>query len=166
MKVESDILLLALGSNISPRREHLHIAVQLVEERIGCQGEKATLSRLYETPPVDCPDGSGPFLNAALSIRTDLAPLAILKITQEIELELGRTPLADRERNAPRPVDLDLILLGEQSHQCDKLTLPHPRWQERAFVLLPVRDILPERVPANLPETVDDAALIRCVGEL
>jgi len=94
---------------------------------------------LYETEPVgeivDQPD----FLNAAVRVRTDLNPEALLDICKAIEAEHGRAFAGPR--HGPRPVDLDLLLLGELELETDRLTLPHPQLTKRRFVLMPLLEL-------------------------
>ncbi len=108
-------------------------------------------SSLYRSAPVDA---SGPdFINAVVAIDTALAPHELLAELQRLELDAGR----ERPyRNAPRTLDLDLLLHGDQSLDTPTLTLPHPRMAQRAFVLLPLAEIAPERVaPAALVQVAD-----------
>lgn len=106
------------------------------------------VSSVYETEPVDCPPGSGSFYNAVIELETGLPPLELLGRTQEIEQTLGRP--AERERNAPRTVDLDLLYYDNLKLTEEGLILPHPRMWERAFVLLPLSEIRPDLVPDGL----------------
>ena len=101
-------------------------------------------SSLYRTAPVDAvgPD----FINAVVEIQTDLSPLEVLAELQCLELRAGRErPF----RNAPRTLDLDLLMHGNSQMRTETLTLPHPRMGERAFVLLPLAEIAPDRVDAR-----------------
>lgn len=100
------------------------------------------VSSLYRTPPwgpVPQPD----FLNACAAGETDLAPDALLAAAKEIERELGRAP---GPRWGPRAIDIDILALGDLVLNTPDLTLPHPRLTERAFVLVPLAEIVPERV--------------------
>jgi len=109
--------------------------------------EHLLVSPVYETAPVDCPPGSPSFLNAVVEFETDWSPSQLLALTQKIETGLGRP--ANRERNAPRPIDLDLLYYDDLQIATEKLQLPHPRLRERAFVLVPLRAIRPDLVPAS-----------------
>ena len=98
-------------------------------------------SALYASAPLDAPGGE--YLNAVAHVRSALAPLDLLRALQAIEARHGRVrPFA----GAPRTLDLDLLLYGELVLANDELTLPHPRLHERAFVLVPLAEIAPERV--------------------
>ncbi len=100
-------------------------------------------SPLYRTAPVD---SSGPdYVNAVAEIATRLEPLALLQALQAIETAAGRTR---PWQNAPRTLDLDLVLYGDRTIALPTLTVPHPRMADRAFVLRPLQDIAPHRVSA------------------
>ena len=98
-------------------------------------------SSLYRTAPVD---SSGPdYVNAVVEINTGLSPVDLLNALQGIEAGAGRRR---PYRNAPRTLDLDILLYGDQTIQTPDLTVPHPRMGERAFVLVPLAEIFPEGV--------------------
>ena len=151
------IALVALGSNLEPRRRHLLGAVAELA-RLPGTAVLAT-STLVETPPVGCPDGSPDFLNGACLLETGLSPQALLASLKAIEAGHGRSP--DAARNAPRTLDLDLVLFGSAVLGDPGLTLPHPRAHERLFVLEPAAEIAPElrhpRLGATLAQLRDRA---------
>ncbi len=130
---------LGLGSNVGDRQSHLRAAIALLAER-GVEVE--AVSSAYETEPVgevlDQPD----FLNAAIRIRTELEPEALLDLCKEIETERGRA--LDAPRHSPRPLDVDLLLLGDLELSTERLTLPHPEVTSRRFVLAPLLELDPE----------------------
>jgi len=130
---------LGLGSNVGDRESHLRAAIELLRER---GVEIDAVSSAFETEPVgevlDQPD----FLNAAIRIRTDLEPEALLEVCKEVEVERGR--ILDTPRHSPRPLDVDLLLLGELELKTDRLTLPHPEVTSRRFVLTPLLELDPE----------------------
>ena len=130
---------LGLGSNVGGREENLRAAVRMLGER---GVEIDAVSSTYETEPVgevlDQPD----FLNAAIRIRTELQPEALLDACKEVEVERGRD--LDAARHSPRPLDVDLLLLGELELATDRLTLPHPEVTSRRFVLAPLLELDPE----------------------
>jgi 2-amino-4-hydroxy-6-hydroxymethyldihydropteridine diphosphokinase len=102
-------------------------------------------SSLYRTAPHEA---SGPdFINAVALLETQLSPLDLLHALQQIEQAHGRQR---PYKNAPRTLDLDLIFHGDAQLATTELTLPHPRWTERAFVLVPLAQVCPERVTADL----------------
>jgi len=129
---------LGLGSNVGDRLGHLRAAV----EALGEHGvEVDALSSVYETEPVgeilDQPD----FLNAAVRIATELEPEALLDACKAIEVERGR--MFAGPRHGPRPLDVDLLLLGELVLESERLTLPHPQVTSRRFVLVPLLELEP-----------------------
>jgi 2-amino-4-hydroxy-6-hydroxymethyldihydropteridine diphosphokinase len=97
------------------------------------------MSSIHETAAVDAPAGSPPFLNMVVLGHTSLAPLTLLIALQSIEHHLGRAPR--RIHNEPRVIDLDLIAYGAMRMRTARLTLPHPRAHERAFVMEPLREL-------------------------
>jgi len=130
---------LGLGSNVGDRESHLEAAVDALR-RHGVDVE--AISSLYETQPVgevlDQPD----FLNAAIRIRTDLEPEDLLDLCKTIEVEQGR--MLGGQRHGPRPLDIDLLLLGDVVLETDRLTLPHPEASSRRFVLAPLLELDPD----------------------
>jgi 2-amino-4-hydroxy-6-hydroxymethyldihydropteridine diphosphokinase len=130
---------LGLGSNVGERAAHLRAAIRMLGER-GVQVE--AISSTYETEPVgevlDQPD----FLNAAIRIRTDLEPEALLDLCKRIEVERGRE--LDAPRHSPRPLDVDLLLLGDLALASERLTLPHAEVSARRFVLVPLLELDPD----------------------
>jgi 2-amino-4-hydroxy-6-hydroxymethyldihydropteridine diphosphokinase len=129
---------LGLGSNVGDRESHLRAAVELLRER---GVEVAAVSSTYETEPVGEVLDQADFLNAAIRIRTDLEPKALLDLCKEIEVERGRA--LDAPRHSPRPLDVDLLLLGDLELKTDRLTLPHPEVTSRRFVLAPLLELDP-----------------------
>jgi len=134
---------LGLGSNVGDRESELRGAV----EDLRAHGvEVEAVSSLYETEPVgevlDQPD----FLNGAIRIRTSLEPEELLDVCKTIEAEHGRA--SGGPRHGPRPVDIDLLLLGDIEMSTDRLTLPHPEVTSRRFVMMPLLELDPElRLP-------------------
>jgi len=127
---------LGLGSNLGDRRAHISVALKALADS-GIRVDK--VSRLYESEPwgmVDQPR----FLNAACAIETGCSPQALLALVKTIEKEMGRTP---NVRYGPRPIDLDILLYGDQCIYTPGLIVPHPAMLERAFVLVPLAEIAP-----------------------
>lgn len=145
--------LVALGSNIPPRRAHLAGAcddlASLPDTRV------LSVSRWIETAPVDAPPGSGPFLNGACLLETGLDPWGLLDALRRIELSRGRTRDVP---HGPRTLDLDLILHGDCVLRTDRLVLPHPRAHERAFVLRPAAEVAPDMRHPVLRRTLAELA--------
>lgn len=129
---------LGLGSNLGDRESHLRAAVELLGER-GVEVE--AVSSLYETEPVGEVLDQADFLNAAIRVRTDREPEVLLDLCKEIEAERGRA--LDAPRHSPRPLDVDLLLLGDLQLSTDRLTLPHPEVTSRRFVLAPLLELDP-----------------------
>jgi 2-amino-4-hydroxy-6-hydroxymethyldihydropteridine diphosphokinase len=138
--------LLALGGNVGDARATLDRAVTLL-----CDGKAVRLiarSSDYRTPPWGRED-QAPFINLCLVVKTELSPQALLRRGLEVERALGR----DRSREqrwGPRPVDIDILAYDDVSVSEPDLTLPHPLLFERAFVLLPLSEIAPDRTIAGV----------------
>lgn len=126
---------IALGANLGDRASSLREAVR----RLASLGEVVAVSSLYETDPVGYAD-QPPFLNAVLRLETELAPAELLRALLEVEQDMGRHRTF---RNAPRPLDLDILMIDDLVVDSSELTLPHPRLHERAFVLVPFAEIAP-----------------------
>jgi 2-amino-4-hydroxy-6-hydroxymethyldihydropteridine diphosphokinase len=130
---------LGLGSNVGDSEGHLRAALQLLSAA-GVAIE--AVSSTYVTEPVgeilDQPD----FLNAAVRIRTALGPEALLDACKAVEAERGRQ--FELPRHSPRPLDVDLLLLGDIELRTDRLTLPHPEVRNRRFVLAPLLELDPD----------------------
>ncbi|MDQ2676347.1 MAG: 2-amino-4-hydroxy-6-hydroxymethyldihydropteridine diphosphokinase [Actinomycetota bacterium] len=158
---------LGLGSNVGERAENIRRALGLLGEH-GVAVE--AVSSLYETEPVgeflDQPD----FLNAAARIRTGLEPLELLDVCKAVEVELGRVFAGPR--HGPRPIDVDLLLLGELELSHERLTLPHAEVTSRLFVLAPLLELDPDlALPSGEPiaghvETLRDGPRVERVGEM
>jgi pantoate--beta-alanine ligase len=129
--------LVALGSNVGDRRAHLERAVRRLGELPGVAVVR--VSSLRETAFVGEGPAQGPYLNAVAELRCTLDPHALLACCLQLELEAGRQRPAPR--NAPRPLDLDLLQFGDVEVDTRELVLPHPRWHEREFVLEPLREL-------------------------
>ncbi|TJY38543.1 2-amino-4-hydroxy-6-hydroxymethyldihydropteridine diphosphokinase [Cohnella pontilimi] len=127
----------ALGANLGERERSLAEAIDRLRLTPGIEVRR--ISAVYETEPVGYTDQPA-FLNMAAAIRTDLAPVELLRKLLQIEKEMGRVRDV---RWGPRTIDLDLLLYEDVTMQTDVLTLPHPRMGERAFVLVPLRDVWP-----------------------
>ncbi len=127
---------LGLGANLGDRRANLARALDMLSLNV----DVARVSSLYETEPVGY-TAQPAFLNAVALVRTTFPPLQVFSFAKGIERAMGRTPSF---RNAPRLVDIDILLYGEVVTESPELTLPHPRMHERAFVLAPLVEIAPE----------------------
>lgn len=127
---------LALGSNLGDRWANLAAGVRRLRAEPGLRVVAA--SAFYETAPVGCPPGAGAFLNAAVAVETDRSPHDLLHFLLHVERQFGRVRA---EPNAPRTLDLDLLLYDDRVVNTPELILPHPRLHERAFVLVPLAEI-------------------------
>ena len=135
---------LSLGANLGERLTSLQGAVNALADTpdVWVTG----VSPVYETEPVDCPPGSENFLNAVVLIDTTLAASRLLDRAHAIEDAFGRERGEGIEVNAPRTLDVDVIVVGDRRADDDNLRLPHPRAHERAFVLQPWFDVEPDAV--------------------
>ncbi len=149
---------LSLGSNLGERMDYLQGAVRALADTpdVWVTG----VSPVYETDPVDAPDGSDQFLNAVVLADTTLAASRLLDRALAIEDAFDRE--RSEVRNAPRTLDVDLIVVGDRRSDDDQLRLPHPRAAERAFVLRPWLDVDPQ---AEFPDMGPVADLLSAVGE-
>ena len=131
-----------LGANLGDAQRTLQDAIAALGGLPDTQLVRA--SRLYRSAPVDA---SGPdYLNAVAQLSTRLSAPELLAQLQHLEQAAGRQR---PYRNAPRTLDLDLLLFGDARIASATLTVPHPRWRERAFVLLPLQELAAERVSAS-----------------
>jgi 2-amino-4-hydroxy-6-hydroxymethyldihydropteridine diphosphokinase len=138
--------LVSLGGNVGDVRDTLERAVAML-----CDGREVRLlarSSDYRTPPWGVAD-QPPFVNLCIAVATDLAPRALLAGAQDVERALGRNRAGER-RWGPRPVDIDLLAYDNLVVHDPDLTLPHPRLFERAFVLVPLAEIVPDRMIAGI----------------
>ena len=140
-------IFLALGTNLGDREANLRTAKELLAPKVVVEGE----SSIYITPPwgyADQPE----FLNQVIKVQTCLGPRQLLKRLKAIEGEMGRQ---ETFRNGPRLIDLDILFYGQRVVQQEDLWIPHPRLQERAFVLVPLSDIAPDFIHPLLDRTVE-----------
>ncbi|TRZ36408.1 2-amino-4-hydroxy-6-hydroxymethyldihydropteridine diphosphokinase [Niallia circulans] len=133
----SNTAFLSLGSNIGERLENLREAVLMLEQNNSI--EVVSVSSIYETDPVGYEEQEM-FLNIAVQVRTLLSPFDLLGACQDIEQKLGRKRII---RWGPRTIDLDILLFNHENIESEKLIIPHPRMEERAFVLIPLIEIAP-----------------------
>ena len=138
LKGDGGSLYLSLGSNLGDREDMLRRAITLIEERVG---KVQRVSSFIETEPWGF-ESEHPFLNAACLVLTTLSPMQCLDATQQIERELGRKRKSQNGIYHDRPIDIDLLMYDGLTLSTPRLTLPHPRMQERDFVMIPLREIL------------------------
>ncbi|MFC1848086.1 2-amino-4-hydroxy-6-hydroxymethyldihydropteridine diphosphokinase [Chloroflexota bacterium] len=124
---------LGLGSNLGDRMGNLASSMKRLSEKMSIK----EISSVYETEPFGYED-QPLFLNAVLSAVTELGPFGLLAFVKQIEAGIGREP---GFRNAPRPIDIDILLYGDMIVRTGRLSIPHPGIVERAFVLVPLDEI-------------------------
>lgn len=122
---------LGLGSNLGDRRAHLRAAVAALPDVVA-------VSPVYETDPVGGPPGQGPFLNLVVVLETNLSPRRLLDVAHSLEDAAGRVR---KERDGPRTLDVDVLLVGDLCVDEPDLVVPHPRMWHRRFVLAPLADL-------------------------
>jgi len=127
---------LSLGSNLGDRQLNLERAVELLAKEVRLE----QLSSFYETEPIGYREQPR-FLNAVCQLTTSLTPEELLALAKQIEATLGRIPSF---LNAPRPIDIDILFYGNKVINSPQLIIPHPRLEERAFVLVPLAEIAPD----------------------
>jgi len=141
---------LSLGSNMGNRQENL---VQGLEFLKNCSGiDLVKVSSFYETEPVGYEDQDW-FLNAVAEIATNLSPQELLGVVAEVEKELGRVRTI---RWGPRTLDVDILFYGQELIVEENLEVPHPRIQERAFVLQPLAEIAPDLIHPYYGQTIEE----------
>lgn len=145
------IVYLGLGTNIGHRRRNLITAAALLAEKAG---DVLALSGFYETEPWGF-ESDNRFLNAAVRLNTSLSPAELLRVTQEIEKELGRTEKSDGAYR-DRIIDIDILLYDDRIVEMPGLTIPHPLMHERKFVMEPLAEIAPAVVHPVLGERMTD----------
>lgn len=143
--------IIALGSNLGVSRQIILDAMARLQKFSGVPILK---SSLWQTSPVNCPPDSPKFINAvvALKARTGETPESLLEKLRDLEIEFGRAPKTIL--NEPRPLDLDLIVFGNEIRNLAELILPHPRAHLRKFVLQPLNEIASELILPNQDKTV------------
>ena len=134
--------LLGLGANVGDARSTLDEAIRLLCGKPDIQLKAR--SSAYRTAPWGVED-QPPFINVCIAVETSLRPHALLARVQAVENALGRDRSNER-RWGPRPIDVDLLAFDDLKLQTPELTLPHPRLLERAFMLVPLAEIAPERM--------------------
>lgn len=154
MQNENTLAWIGLGANLGDTANALCQALERLHSVPGVQVQR--VSSLYRSAPIDA--GGPDYLNAVAEISTTLAPQALLEALQALEQAAGR----ERPyRNAPRTLDLDILWFGQQHIDTASLCVPHPRLHERAFVLLPLAELLPERITPTQLSHVQDQRIER-----
>ena len=151
MTTETVPAYLGLGSNMGDRKDNLDKALDYLSHRL----QVSQSSSIYETDPVGNTDQPR-FLNMVCHVYTRMAPEGLLALAKGIESKLGRVP---GKANAPRPIDIDILLYDQQVVTTPELVIPHPRMAERAFVLVPLVEIAPALVHPVIGKTVRELLL-------
>ena len=153
---------IGLGANLGDARNTLQEAIQQL--RSNASTAEWQLSPLYRTAPIGSDEAQPDYINGIATFRTDLAPEVLMRWLLETERHFGRDRSHDIARNAPRTLDLDLLLYDQISMDTPLLVLPHPRLHQRAFVLRPLLDVLPDmsapglgQLDQYLPQVADQA---------
>jgi 2-amino-4-hydroxy-6-hydroxymethyldihydropteridine diphosphokinase len=131
----NNIAFIGLGTNIGNREIYLNKAIMLLEADLNIKVSKT--SSIYETDPIGYVEQAS-FLNMVVKIKTSYSPQQLIEKTMKIEAELGRERIVHW---GPRTIDLDILLYNKENIESEHLMIPHPRMQERAFVLIPLLEI-------------------------
>ena len=162
----NEIGYLGLGSNVGERRANLQASVELLWAH---DVVVLASSSVYETEPVGDVVDQRAFYNACVRVETELAPEGLLDACKAVERALGRT-LAGEDgyvRHGPRPIDVDLLLLGDAEYESERLTLPHREVTSRRFVLIPLLELAPDlEVPGRgrAADALRDGEWVRRAG--
>jgi 2-amino-4-hydroxy-6-hydroxymethyldihydropteridine diphosphokinase len=150
-----------MGSNLGDRWAHLRRAVDQL--RAGGRTPVTAVSQVYETEPVGGPDDQGPYLNLVveLAVPPHVDPYSLLEECRRLEAAAGRVRTV---RWGPRTLDVDVLWIDGVVLDDPELTVPHPRWQDRLFVLAPLAELAPDLVPAPLLH--DAGGHVQVVGTL
>jgi GTP cyclohydrolase-4 len=143
---ELAIVYLGLGSNLGGREENLCQALTLLSAKVNLE----EVSSIYETEPVGFKD-QPLFLNLVCRISTNLPPEELFRLAKDIETSIGRVPSFP---NAPRIIDIDILFYDNRIMEIQNLTIPHPRLEDRAFVLIPLAEIAPDLVHPKLGKSI------------
>jgi 2-amino-4-hydroxy-6-hydroxymethyldihydropteridine diphosphokinase len=149
-------VVLSMGSNLGDRLANLQGGTDAIKDTPDVI--VVDISSVYETEPVDAPEGSDPFLNMVIVAETTLEPQTLLERAQAIEDAFGRER---SDTNAPRTLDVDLVIVNDTTLDRPELQLPHPRAHNRAFVLVPWHEVEPD---AELPGYGAISGLLDIVG--
>ena len=151
------LIYFGIGTNLGDREQNLRTALQLLHERVG---ECIACSSIYRSAPLGF-ISDNEFVNMVAVYKTSYSPEEVLLITQQIEREMGRTEKSVNGVYYDRVIDIDLLQArGDEANEAirrsgERLTLPHPRMQERDFVMIPLREV--EAILTNVHETLNSS---------
>ena len=151
LKTESVPAYLSLGSNMGDRQKNLDKALDFLSQRL----RVSQISSIYESDPIGNTEQPR-FLNMVCHVYTRLTPQGLLTLAKGIESKLGRSP---GKTNAPRPIDIDILLYDREVVETPELVIPHPRMTERAFVLVPLVEITPDLMHPVIGKTARELLL-------
>ena len=137
---------LSLGTNLGDKEANLKAAIEEIKKRVG---EVTSLSAFHASEPWGF-ESENSFLNAVCCVSTDLVPMELLHVTQEIERSLGRLKKSVNGIYSDRIIDIDILLYDDWHIDTPELTIPHPLMWERDFVMIPLREIAPEQTLRRL----------------
>lgn len=147
--LEDHEVIVALGSNLGDREGYLRFAVAEL-------GNVVAMSQVYETEPIGGPDGQGAYLNMVVKVQTSLDPYAFIRRCQRIEANALRQRIVHW---GPRTLDVDMLFYDDVHINSERLTVPHPRINERRFVLTPLSEVAPERCPEGWEQSLPPSAI-------
>jgi 2-amino-4-hydroxy-6-hydroxymethyldihydropteridine diphosphokinase len=147
---ESEIVYLGLGSNQGDREQLMAQAIEMLSVALGAP---VRLSSTIETEAWGFVSPN-PFLNMVACFSTDVPPMELLQITEDVERRLGRRTKSVGGVYSDRPIDIDILFYGDRIISTERLTVPHPRLQERLFVLAPLAEISPRLMHPLLGKSV------------
>lgn len=151
---------LIIGSNLGDRMAQLILARQLIAQKIGSVINE---SGIYETQPWGFPDQPW-FLNQVIEVQSELQPKSMLEAIKQVENASGRLPA---EKWHARHIDIDILLMGDQTYESAEVMIPHLHLHERNFVLVPLMDLIPEAMHPVLHKTIEELYLeCRDTGEV
>lgn len=142
------LAVIGLGANLGNPLATLRMGLTALQKHP--QTTDWRVSPFYRTAPMGATEAQPDYVNAVALCRTDMTPDRLMQWLLDVECQFGRDRSHDTVRNAPRTLDLDLLMVDDISLQSPLLTLPHPRLHERAFVLRPLLDLLPDATISTL----------------